>query len=103
MLLVRFEELDVIQKIQGEIDELRHESERVEQRRAEMVVFWNRMQSLTDLWVHRTVPRLDLMKEVQGHLEYCAPGDVIARLTTANTRIDEMEARLPEVALWREG
>merc|ERR1712232_1029718 len=75
MLLVRFEELDVIQKIQGEIMELKIEREGVAKGREQMEDFWNSMQSLTDLWLHRTVPRLDLFKEIQGHLEDRAPDD----------------------------
>merc|ERR1712048_366383 len=80
-----------------------NESEDVSKRREQMSEFWNSMQSLTDLWVHRTVPRLDLLKEVQGHLEHCNPDDVLTRLTTANSRIEDLEKRLPEVALWRAG
>lgn len=103
MLLVRFEELDVIQRIQAEIEELQRESARVEERREQMVSFWTHMQTLTDVWMHRTVPRLDLLKEVHGHLENVAPIDVLPLMALANARIGELEARLPALPLWRVG
>merc|ERR1719223_1147979 len=34
-----------------------------------MNAFWGNVQTTTDLWLNRTVPRLDLVKEIHSHLE----------------------------------
>merc|ERR1711904_745201 len=91
VLLIRFEQIDVIQRLEREVNELAAESDRIVERKEEMVKFWNSMQQLTDIWVHRTVPRLDLLKEVQGHLEDAPPEDVLALMAGANTRLEDLE------------
>lgn len=101
VLLVQFERIDVIQKLEREVNELQAESERIAARREQMVAFWNNMQQLTDLWVHRTVPRLDLLKELQGLIEYAPIGDMLAYMAGVNSRLEDLEARLPELSLWR--
>lgn len=101
VLLVRFEQIDVIQRLEREVNELAAESQRIEARKEQMVKFWNDMQQLTDLWLHRTVPRLDLLKEVQGHLEDAPVEDVLALMAGANTRLKDLENALPEIGLWR--
>jgi len=101
MLLVRFEQIDIIQKLEREVNELEGENDRIVERKAEMVKFWHSMQSLTDLWVHRTVPRLDLLAEVQGHLQDAPPEDVLALMAGANTRLEDLESHLPELSVWR--
>ena len=41
-----------------------------------MHTFWVEIQTLSDLWLHRTVPCLDLYHELHGHLEDSAKGDI---------------------------
>eukprot|EP00929_Paragymnodinium_shiwhaense_P072489 TRINITY_DN36795_c0_g1_i2.p1 TRINITY_DN36795_c0_g1~~TRINITY_DN36795_c0_g1_i2.p1 ORF type:complete len:597 (-),score=163.92 TRINITY_DN36795_c0_g1_i2:108-1898(-) len=103
VLLLRFEEIDVMRRLEIEIGELKTQSDRVEKRREEMMEFWQDMQTLTDLWVHRTVPRLDLLKELQGHLDHCPQGDALAFLATTNARLENLEACLPALGRWRGG
>eukprot|EP00401_Gymnodinium_catenatum_P075773 CAMPEP_0117511182 /NCGR_PEP_ID=MMETSP0784-20121206/28375_1 /TAXON_ID=39447 /ORGANISM="" /LENGTH=611 /DNA_ID=CAMNT_0005306845 /DNA_START=37 /DNA_END=1868 /DNA_ORIENTATION=+ len=102
-LLARFEEIDAIQRMECEIKDLKSHAERVAQRRQHMIAFWGGMQSLTDIWANRTMPRLDLLMEVHGHLESCHPADDLAFLAAASTRFEELEARLPEINAWRGG
>merc|ERR1712194_683299 len=99
VLLIRFEQIDIIQRLEREVNELAEESNRISERKEQMVTFWGNMQQLTDLWVHRTVPRLDLLKEVQGHLEDAAPPDVLALMNGANRRLEDLEKHLPELSL----
>merc|ERR1711972_492356 len=70
LVLMRFEQIDVVQRLEREVIQLQEQSDSIRDRREQMVNFWNNMQQLTDLWVHRTVPRLDLLKEVQQYLEF---------------------------------
>eukprot|EP00401_Gymnodinium_catenatum_P073141 CAMPEP_0117602590 /NCGR_PEP_ID=MMETSP0784-20121206/77663_1 /TAXON_ID=39447 /ORGANISM="" /LENGTH=589 /DNA_ID=CAMNT_0005405421 /DNA_START=15 /DNA_END=1784 /DNA_ORIENTATION=+ len=102
-LLIMFEEIDVIQKMESEIRALQEESDRVSQRHKQMEAFWNSMQQLTDIWVNRTLPRLCLFKEIQSSLECCPSEDQLSIMTTANSRIEELEAQLPCIEDWCSG
>lgn len=102
VLLVMFEQIDILQRLEREIQKLQEEADRLKQRREQMVQFWSDCQNLTDIWVHRTTPRLDLLKEIHSCLEDIKqPKDLMAALSNANTRIETLESRLPELALWR--
>jgi hypothetical protein len=101
VVLLRFEQIDIIQRLEREVEELAQDQKRITERKEQMVTFWNSMQQLTDLWVHRTVPRLDLLAEVQGHLQDAPPEDVLALMAGANARLEELENSLPELSLWR--
>jgi len=101
VLLVQFEHIDVIQRLEREVSELEAESNRIVERRERMMKFWSDMQQLTDIWVHRTVPRLDLLKEVQSLLEFTEPEDLLPLMAGANTRLEALEKALPELSCWR--
>lgn len=101
LVLMRFEQIDVVQRLEREVIQLQEQSDSIRDRREQMVNFWNDMQQLTDLWVHRTVPRLDLLKEVQGHLEFSAPEDHLAFMAAANQRLEDLENNLPVLEFWR--
>jgi len=101
MLLMRFEQIDVIQKLEKEVRALAEESDRIRVRREQMNQFWSSLQELTDLWLHRTVPRLDLMKEVQGHMEDAPGADILPLMAGASSRLEELEGYLGPLELWR--
>jgi len=100
-MLMRFEKIDVVQRLEREVLQLQEQSETIKTRREQMVNFWNDMQQLTDLWVHRTVPRLDLLKEVQGHLEFSSPDDHLPFMAKANNCLEDLEKNLPALLYWR--
>lgn len=102
ILLIRFEQIDIIQKLEREINRLEQESIQLQQRREQMVQFWTDMQQLTDIWVHRTTPRLDLLKECHSCFEDMKkPGDFVHALAGTNHRLEVLDSKLPELALWR--
>lgn len=102
VLLVRFEQIDIIQKLEREINRLEEESKQLQTRREQMVQFWTDMQQLTDIWVHRTTPRLDLLKECHSCFEDMKkPGDFVHALAGTNHRLEVLDSKLPELALWR--
>eukprot|EP00929_Paragymnodinium_shiwhaense_P090180 TRINITY_DN50368_c0_g1_i1.p1 TRINITY_DN50368_c0_g1~~TRINITY_DN50368_c0_g1_i1.p1 ORF type:complete len:661 (-),score=186.56 TRINITY_DN50368_c0_g1_i1:127-2109(-) len=102
VLLARFEELDVIRRLELEVARLQEESARVAKRREEMVAFWKDMQALTDLWLQRTLPRLELLKEVHGHLEATPSLEVAVHMAAANDSLEALEARLPALERCRQ-
>lgn len=101
VLLIRFEQIDIVQRLEREVNQLTEENQKMKDRKDQMSKFWSEMQELTDLWVHRTVPRLDLLKEIQGHLEDAPTHDVLALMAGANTRLEDLENHLPQLRLWR--
>eukprot|EP00927_Polykrikos_kofoidii_P012309 TRINITY_DN15303_c0_g1_i1.p1 TRINITY_DN15303_c0_g1~~TRINITY_DN15303_c0_g1_i1.p1 ORF type:complete len:639 (-),score=125.10 TRINITY_DN15303_c0_g1_i1:55-1917(-) len=101
VLLVRFEEIDIIRRLEVEVQELMHESDLVVKRREQMIAFWQRMQQLTDVWTNRTTPRLNLLKEVQRRLDGLeSSDDVLSFITTANLRLESLDAGLPALDRW---
>lgn len=92
----------MVQRLAKEVHDLEQERKCVQERREKMVAFWTELGQLTSIWIHRTVPRLDLLKEVQGHLEVCKPEDALHLMAGANSRFEEMERQLPELQCWRQ-
>lgn len=103
VMLFRFEQIDIIQRLEVEVQTLTVDAEQVQERREKMIDFWDSMQKLTDIWLHRTVPRLDLMKEVQGHLEDAKDEDVLPYTANANRHLEELEKYLGDLKLWKKG
>eukprot|EP00913_Durusdinium_trenchii_P000225 g206.t1 len=56
VMLMRFEELDIIQQLEREVKETRLSIQRgqVEKQREKMTEFWSNAQQLTELWLYRT-------------------------------------------------
>eukprot|EP00930_Biecheleria_cincta_P059576 TRINITY_DN4527_c0_g1_i1.p1 TRINITY_DN4527_c0_g1~~TRINITY_DN4527_c0_g1_i1.p1 ORF type:complete len:522 (-),score=87.50 TRINITY_DN4527_c0_g1_i1:247-1812(-) len=100
VMLLRFEELDVIQQLTREVQQLSKHKEQLGQQREKMAVFWNNVHSLTELWLYRTVPRLDLYKEVHSQLED-TKDDLITSLAGANQQLEDLENKLGALEAWR--
>merc|ERR1719160_567196 len=94
VLLTRFEELDVIQQLEREVAELKKAEQNVQQQREKMHEFWSQAQQLTELWLYRTVPRLDLYKEVHSHLEDAPEKDLNRWMQIANGQLEKVEENL---------
>merc|ERR1711879_633279 len=62
LLLARFEEVDAIQTLEREVRQLKDQTDKVQQQSEQMKKFWEEVQHITDIWLFRTVPRLDLHK-----------------------------------------
>lgn len=100
VMLWRFEELDVIQQLTREILELSQQKKQLGQQREKMTEFWNNVNSLTELWLYRTVPRLDLYKEVHSQLED-TKDDLITTISGANQQLEDLEGKIGALAAWR--
>lgn len=101
LLLVRFEEIDAVQKLEREVKELKQQRDAVEKQQKTMAEFWGTAQQLTDLWLYRTVPRLELFKEIQCHLEDAEEEEWSGNLAGANQWLESLEAKLGPLADWR--
>lgn len=101
LMLLRFEELDTIQQLEREVKELEETTKQVEEQNEKMNEFWNSAQELTELWLYRTVPRLDLYKEVHSQLEDAESEDLLANLRQANSALENLESTIGAIEDWR--
>mmetsp|Transcript_46942 Transcript_46942/g.147230 ORF Transcript_46942/g.147230 Transcript_46942/m.147230 type:complete len:282 (+) Transcript_46942:1004-1849(+) len=99
-MLLKFEEIDIVQQLEREVKELAKQNERVEKQRERMHGFWNNVQQLTELWLYRTVPRLDLFKEIHSLLEDTTE-DLLMKISSANQHLEDLENRLGDLTAWR--
>lgn len=99
-VLIRFEELDVIQQLEREVSALKQAAQNVTQQRDKMVNFWSNAQQLTELWLYRTVPRLDLFKELHSQLED-EKEDLLVNMAGANQLLEDLDRNLGALEAWR--
>jgi len=100
-MLVRFEEIDIIQQLEREVQDLTKQNKEVEAQRLKMGEFWRSCGELTELWLYRTVPRLDLYKELHSQLEDTSEEDLLTNLSGANQKLEDLERHLGELEDWR--
>merc|ERR1719401_2008374 len=101
VMLCRFEEIDTIQQLEREVKELAKQNEHIEKQRERMREFWSNAQQLTELWLYRTVPRLDLYKELHSQLEDAEPQDLLMNISSANQQLEELDHNLGPLEDWR--
>jgi len=99
-MLLKFEEIDIVQKLEREVKALALQNQQVEKQREKMREFWTNAQQLTELWLYRTVPRLDLYKEVHCLLED-ADDDLLSKLSNVNQQLEDLESKLCALQAWR--
>merc|ERR1712228_950623 len=102
MVLLKFEQIDVVQQLEREVRELKEQNEIVEANRKRMREFWNKAQQLTELWLYRTVPRLDLCKELHSQLEDTQTDkELLTHMMAANNGLTDIEKRLGSLEDWK--
>jgi len=101
VVLLRFEEIDIIQQLEREVEKLTAAAKNVGDQREKMRKFWSSAQQLTELWLYRTVPRLDLYKEIHSQLEDATHDDLLKNIEGANTRLEELDSKLGQLEAWR--
>lgn len=99
--LARFEDIDVVQQLEREVKELVEQNKHVENQREKMREFWTSAQNLTELWLYRTVPRLDMLKEMHSQLEEASQTDLLMHISGANQCVEDLEAKLGDIQAWR--
>lgn len=101
--LMRFEDIDVIHQLEREVQRLARNTALIEKQRQEMRDFWVEAQQLTELWLYRTVPRLDLCKELHSQLEDAPSEILLTHMATSNVLLEELTERLGALEHWRGG
>merc|ERR1719401_139080 len=103
VLLLRFEDIDVIQQLEREVRQLKKNADEVQDQHQKMNEFWGNAMELTELWLYRTVPRLDLYKEVHQHIEdFSDPKKLCDYMAQSNAMLEDLETNLGEIGEWRQ-
>merc|ERR1719245_2379171 len=99
-VLYEFIDLDLVQQLDGQLKEVEVEQKRLEEKRNNMLNFYSRTQQLADVWLHRTTPRLELMKQFAEGVEDKPERDFGNFLAQVVSREKELDASLPRMELW---
>merc|ERR1711920_515478 len=100
VMLIRFEQVDVLQQLEREVKTLAKQNEAVEGQSVRMREFWSNAHQLTELWLYRTVPRLDLYKEIHSLLEDTQE-DLLMKISSANQHLEDLDCQLAPLKYWR--
>mmetsp|Transcript_31392 Transcript_31392/g.56884 ORF Transcript_31392/g.56884 Transcript_31392/m.56884 type:complete len:568 (-) Transcript_31392:43-1746(-) len=99
-VLYDFMEFDTVQRLEAQIDDLQQESDRVAWKRKRIIGFYARAQDLGEFWLHRTLPRLELLKQFSEELEDVADVDFVSTMTTMVRNTGSLEQALLPAKLW---
>jgi len=100
VVLIRFESIDEVLRLEAEVKELKARAEALENKAKRMNVFWQDVQNIADLWLHRTVPRLEVVKEAHGHLEDARPEELLGFFQQTNKALQQLENSVGPRQLW---
>jgi len=100
LTLIRFEKIDILQRLARETRNIRKEKEELQERHRFMKAFWKKAQQQSDLWLHRTVPRLDLLAEVHTKLEDMDSRFALEGMTIANSKLELLHSSLGPLEYW---
>jgi hypothetical protein len=103
-LLVNFERIDGLMQLCADVQRLASQRNQVEELKNEMGSFWSAVQGQVDLWLHRTVPRLELIKEIQEQVSEGTPvDDLTSALDMMNGRFQQLEDQIGDLTQWKHG
>mmetsp|Transcript_123255 Transcript_123255/g.356084 ORF Transcript_123255/g.356084 Transcript_123255/m.356084 type:complete len:668 (-) Transcript_123255:38-2041(-) len=104
IILWDFERIDALMCLEQEIAELDREREDLINQRVRISEFFGKSQALVDFWTTRTLPWLDLLKQMHESIEdACRSGGLDEHLLlNACELVDEVYSRISTVAAWKE-
>lgn len=96
-----FLDIDAIQRMEIQIKEMQATVAAVEERRQQMVDFFGRVHRLADFWLHRTLPRLELMKLCGDALQDAEEPEMEPLLVEIVKKVRNLEDSLLPISLWQ--
>jgi len=103
VLLVNFERIDSLMQLTAEVVALQRQREKIAEMHSEMSTFWTTVQDQVDVWLHRTMPRLELVKEIHQMVEDGKPDEVAQMLESTYSRLERLEDEIGDISSWKEG
>jgi len=99
-VLYEFADIDNVQQLETQLRDVEKEQARLEGKQKAMMDFYDRAQTLATVWLHRTVPRLELLKQLSEEVEDWIASRSLGGLKDMNASVAELERSLPELKLW---
>uniref|UniRef100_A0A7S1SBI9 Uncharacterized protein n=1 Tax=Alexandrium catenella TaxID=2925 RepID=A0A7S1SBI9_ALECA len=99
-VLYEFVDIDILQQLETQLRDVLLEQEKLEGKRKAMLDFYDRAQQLADVWLHRTIPRLELLKQFSEEVEDSLSEDFAASLRDMTSSMEALEQSLPALPLW---
>jgi len=99
-VLYEFINIDLVQQLEGHVRHLKQQQLAIEERHRNVVEFYEAIQHLIDLWLHRTVPRLELMKHFHEGLKDAPSEEIVAVVSDMTANVHLLDQKLPALALW---
>eukprot|EP00403_Amphidinium_massartii_P009104 CAMPEP_0178426056 /NCGR_PEP_ID=MMETSP0689_2-20121128/29040_1 /TAXON_ID=160604 /ORGANISM="Amphidinium massartii, Strain CS-259" /LENGTH=510 /DNA_ID=CAMNT_0020047735 /DNA_START=123 /DNA_END=1655 /DNA_ORIENTATION=+ len=100
VVLLHFEQLDVIEQLKSELKAMEATKKQAEEKKKDIKKNYEQVEKLTDMWLHRTVPRMDLMKEIHDHLRDTEETCLLKDIQRANQAIGDLENSLGPLSNW---
>jgi len=100
LTLILFQEIDIIERLRQEERDIKQEMEDVQKKDQDMEEYWAKARKQTDLWQHRTVPRLSLFAEVCTRLQSMDEQVALDCMTNANKKFDQLHKSLGPLESW---
>lgn len=100
VILYEFRDIDKVQRLEKSIEELEYHHHLLKKKCDDMTRFYASVQTLADLWLYRTIPRLDVLNNFHGELEDADDSEFVSLLTTMIEVIDIVEAAVPPMKAW---
>mmetsp|Transcript_15929 Transcript_15929/g.37568 ORF Transcript_15929/g.37568 Transcript_15929/m.37568 type:complete len:847 (+) Transcript_15929:147-2687(+) len=97
-VLYNYVNIDEVQKLEAHLNELQDQEHDLELRRRRLLQFYRSAERQSDVWLHRTIPRFDIMKEMHDAME--DPAEFATILKDSNAKLKDLEEALPPLGTW---
>eukprot|EP00427_Karlodinium_veneficum_P007977 CAMPEP_0169084302 /NCGR_PEP_ID=MMETSP1015-20121227/12549_1 /TAXON_ID=342587 /ORGANISM="Karlodinium micrum, Strain CCMP2283" /LENGTH=470 /DNA_ID=CAMNT_0009144303 /DNA_START=413 /DNA_END=1825 /DNA_ORIENTATION=- len=101
VLVVHIESICEILRLEREVANIKEEQKRLHVVHERMHDFYQKAQEVLEVWLWRTIPRLDLYKEMNRYIGDSDPSEIILQLQDVNESIKKLEDKLGPVSAWR--
>jgi len=89
-----------LERLNLQVAQLKEQKVDVEARQTEVMNVFGKVQSVTHLWLHRVLPRLELLTEVHTALADASASEAASVLDTACNMLDQVTKALGPLPLW---
>eukprot|EP00927_Polykrikos_kofoidii_P073395 TRINITY_DN69440_c0_g1_i1.p1 TRINITY_DN69440_c0_g1~~TRINITY_DN69440_c0_g1_i1.p1 ORF type:complete len:529 (-),score=66.83 TRINITY_DN69440_c0_g1_i1:38-1624(-) len=101
VVLYEFRNMNVVDRLQRSIEEWALAERALEHKRDDMTRFYSSVQEQADVWLYRTIPRLDVMGNFLGDLEDAVDDNFVGLLKAMNEVHDTVDSAMPPLQVWK--
>ncbi|CAK0849294.1 unnamed protein product [Prorocentrum cordatum] len=89
-----------LERLNLQVAQLKEQKADVEARHTEVARVFGKLQSVTHLWLHRVLPRLELLTEVHAALAHASASEAAGLLNAGCDMLDQVTKALGPLPLW---